>query len=138
MAVTTKDLRTATRLQAGTAPFVAGQDRDVTFYANLNNTTGGPRKIRIYVDSSSELIARRGPRTSARSSPELHLHRDIVACATSAATSPTPPTQPIFEYYDINGTQLPTPLSAREPARGLLGEGHARRPQADDAAGAAP
>ena len=46
MAVTTKDLRTATRLQAGTSPFVSAQDRDVTFYANLNNTTGGPRKIR--------------------------------------------------------------------------------------------
>ena len=57
MAVTTKDLRTATRLVPGTSPFVAATDNDVTFYANLNNTTGGPRKIRIYVDSTSELIA---------------------------------------------------------------------------------
>ena len=57
MAVTTKDLRTATRLVPGTSPFESATNNDVTFYANLNNTTGGPRKIRIYVDSSSELIA---------------------------------------------------------------------------------
>ena len=56
MAVTTKDMRTATRLQAGTSPFVQATNTDVTFYANLNNTTGGPRKIRIYVDPTKQLI----------------------------------------------------------------------------------
>ena len=58
MAVSTKDMRTATRLQAGTSPFVLADKREVIFYANLNNngTSGsvvdnGPRRVRIYVDA---------------------------------------------------------------------------------------
>ena len=58
MAVTTKDLRTATRLQARAPRRSSAADgRDVTFYANLNNVTGGPRKVRIYVDASNTLIS---------------------------------------------------------------------------------
>ena len=46
MAVLTKDIRTATRLQAGGAPFVSADDRDVTFYANLDNAIDGPGSSR--------------------------------------------------------------------------------------------
>lgn len=111
MSVTTKDLRTATRLTAGTSPFVLGQDNEVVFYANLNNVTGGPRKIRIYVNSDKVFI-------SEMWTPDV----SSVAPNYTYTGSPTPrfvgryvanPTnQPIFEYYDINGTKLTTPLNA--------------------------
>jgi Tfp pilus assembly protein PilW len=111
MAVTTKDLRTATRLTAGTSPFVLGQDREVQFYANLNNTTGGPRKIRIYVDSSNVLISQIwspdansvAPNYTYTGSPSLRFVGRYIA---------NPVSQPIFEYYDINGAKLTTPLNA--------------------------
>jgi hypothetical protein len=111
MAVTTKDLRTATRLVAGTSPFVAGDDRDVTFYANLNNTTGGPRKIRIFVDENSILIVQAWapdassvpPNYTYSGTPELRYVGRYVA--NTAA-------EPIFEYFDVDGNLLATPLTS--------------------------
>jgi hypothetical protein len=111
MAVMTKDIRTATRLTAGTSPFLVGQDEEVTFYANLNNVTGGPRKIRIYVDSTSQLIAQSwapdassvAPNYTYTGTPTARYVGRYVANATN---------QPIFEYYDVNGTKLTTPLNA--------------------------
>ena len=89
MDVTTKDIRTATRLQAGTSPFASGQDRDVTFYANLNNTTGGPRKLRIYVDSTNILIAQVWAPDVGSTRPTTPT-RVLPRCATSASTWRTP------------------------------------------------
>lgn len=113
MAVLTKDIRTATRLQAGTAPFVNATDRDVTFYANLDNTTGGPRKIRIYVDASNEIIssvtapdaASVAPDYTYTGTPKLRYVGRYLA--NSAA-------QPVFEYLDADGTKLTTPLSSAD------------------------
>ena len=69
MAVSTKDVRTATRLQAGTSPFTLADKRELIFYANLNNNgasgsvvDNGPRRVRIYVDT--EQPAHRGGRRS--------------------------------------------------------------------------
>ena len=111
MAVTTKDIRTAARLQAGTPAFASAQDRDVTFYANLNNTTGGPRKLRIYVNSSSVLISQvwtpdvgsTAPDYTYTGAPTLRYVGKYVANTTA---------QPIFQYYDVDGNQLTTPLNA--------------------------
>lgn len=111
MAVTTKDLRTAARLTAGTSPFVVGQDKDVTFYANLNNTTGGPRKIRIFVDSTSELIAQAWTPDASSVAPNYTYTGAAVARYVGRFVTNSS-TQPIFEYYDINGTKLTTPLNA--------------------------
>lgn len=56
-----KDLRTAAPPTQGAAPFFADTlnagkvlagDKDVTFYADLN-TTGLPRKVRLYIDSTN-------------------------------------------------------------------------------------
>lgn len=113
MAVTTKDIRTATRLVPGTSPFVAAADNDVTFYANLNNTTGGPRKIRIYVDASSELIAQAWAPDSGSVAPNYTYTgtptpRYVGRYVANAAN------QPIFTYYAQGSpTPLPTPLSAQ-------------------------
>jgi hypothetical protein len=111
MAVTTKDLRTATRLQAGTAPFVVGQDRDITFYANLNNTTGGPRKIRVYIDANNTLIASAWAPDAGSVSPNYtYTGTSTLRYVGRYVNNST--SQPIFEYYDVNGTKLTTPLSA--------------------------
>jgi hypothetical protein len=111
MAVTTKDLRTATRLVPGTSPFVSASDNDVTFYANLNNTTGGPRKIHIYVDSTSELIAQAWNPDGTSVSPNFTytgtpVPRYVGRYVANGST-------PIFQYYAQNSTTpLPTPLNA--------------------------
>ncbi len=113
MAVLTKDLRTATRLQAGTAPFVAADKTDVTFYANLNNVTGGPRKIRIWVGSKSEISAAVwapdagsvAPNYTYSGSPKIRYVGRYLA---------NPPSQPVFEYFDDAGTKLTTPVSAAD------------------------
>jgi len=107
MAVTTKDLRTATRLVPGTSPFVAASDNDVTFYANLNNTTGGPRKIRIYVDSSSELIAQAWTPDSGSVSPN-YTYTGAASPRYVGRFVANPAAQPIFTYYDSTGGQLPS------------------------------
>jgi prepilin-type N-terminal cleavage/methylation domain-containing protein len=123
MAVTTKDVRTATRLQAGTSPFVLANSREVIFYANLNNNgssgsvvDNGPRKVRIYVDATSELIEQVtkpdassvAPAYTYNGTPTNRYVGRYIANAT---------TLPIFQYFDANGVALPTtsaPLSASD------------------------
>ena len=107
----TKDLRTATRLQAGTAPFVAADDRDVTFYANLNDATGGPRKIRIYVDPTSEIISAVWQPDAGTISPN-YTYTGASALRYVGRYVTNTNLQPIFEYYDVNGVKLTTPLNA--------------------------
>ena len=112
MAVTTKDLRTATRLKPGNPAITAALPKDVTFYANLNNTTGGPRKIRIYIDASNTLIANMWLPDSTSVAPDytytgVPLVRYVGQYVNNSAT------QPIFEYFGSDGSvQLPQPLSA--------------------------
>jgi hypothetical protein len=116
MAVTTKDLRTATRLTAGTSPFVAAADNDITFYANLNNTTGGPRKIRIYVDSTSELIAQAWTPDASSVAPNYTYTGAAVPRYVGRFVT-NPSSQPIFTYYDSTGAQVLTnglPLSSAD------------------------
>ena len=107
----TKDLRTATRLQAGTAPFVAADDRDVTFYANLNDATGGPRKIRVYVDPTSEIISAVWQPDAGTISPN-YTYTGASALRYVGRYVTNTNLQPIFEYYDVNGVKLTTPLNA--------------------------
>lgn len=110
MATTTKDIRTATRLTAGTSPFIMGQDKEVQFYANLNNTTGGPRKIRIYVDSSNTFISQMWTPDANSVAPNYTytgtpIPRYVGRYVANGST-------PLFEYYDINGAKLTTPLTS--------------------------
>jgi len=120
MAVTTKDLRTATRLVPGTSPFVSATYNDVTFYANLNNTTGGPRKIHIYVDSSSELIAQAWTPDAGSVSPNYTYTGTPVPRYVGQFVTNTTSAQPIFTYYgepdQTTGIapQLTAPLSASD------------------------
>ena len=120
MAVTTKDIRTATRLVPGTSPFVAGTYNEVTFYANLNNTTGGPRKIRIFVDSSSELVAQAWTPDSGSVSPNYTYTGTAAPRYVGRFVTNTTTAQPIFQYFaqpdPVTGIarQLTAPLSATD------------------------
>lgn len=112
MESSTKDLRTATRLTAGTSPFLVADAREATFYGNVNRTTG-PNLVHIYVDNESRLV-------------ESVVKPDTGSVAPNYTYTGTPNTrfvgryivntaaQPIFRYYDTNDVELPTPLSASD------------------------
>ena len=121
MAVSTKDVRTATRLQAGTSPFSLADKREIIFYANLNNdgssgsvVDNGPRRVRIFVDSTSQLIEE-VVKPGAASVPPAYTYlgsptRRFVGRYVANAVN-----QPIFRYFDTNGVELTaTPLSATD------------------------
>ncbi len=111
MDVTTKDLRTAARLQAGTPAVAAGTDSDITFYANLNNTTGGPRKVRIYVDSAKTLISQFWSPDAGSTAPN-YTYTGAAKLRYVGRYVANPSNQPIFQYFDSDGNQLATPLSS--------------------------
>ncbi|HEY3723177.1 MAG TPA: prepilin-type N-terminal cleavage/methylation domain-containing protein [Acidimicrobiia bacterium] len=119
MAVTTKDLRTATRLQPGTSPFVLADSREVVFYANLNNdgsgstvVANGPRKVRIYVDASSQLIEQ-VTKPDAASVPPAYTYNGAATNRFVGRFIANTASNPIFRYFDSNGNELtPEPLSA--------------------------
>jgi prepilin-type N-terminal cleavage/methylation domain-containing protein len=121
MAVTTKDVRTATRLQAGTSPFVLANTREVIFYANLNNNgasgsvvDNGPRMVRIYVDNNSELIEQVTTPDATSVAPAYTYNgaptnRYVGRFVANTASNP------IFRYFDSNGAELTAvPLSATD------------------------
>lgn len=113
VSVTTKDLRTAVRLQAGTSPFLLADDRETIFYGNLD-TTDAPKKVRIRVDGSSQLVEEvwdadvgsTAPDYTYTGSPRIRYVGRFVANGSDA---------PIFEYLDKDGNVLTgTPLSASD------------------------
>jgi hypothetical protein len=110
MAVLTKDTRTAVRLQAGTSPFILADKNEAIFYANLN-TSDAPKKVHIFIDSSSQLKEEVWAGTGTKpnytfpGSPKTRLVGRYVANDAS---------NPIFEYFDDDGNVLPAPLSASD------------------------
>jgi type II secretory pathway pseudopilin PulG len=119
MAVSTKDVRTATRLQAGTSPFTLASTRELIFYANLNNNgsnssvvDNGPRRVRIYVDSSSQLIEE-VVKPDASSVPPNYTYNGAATRRFVGRYVANTTAVPIFRYFDTNGNELtPAPLSA--------------------------
>jgi Prokaryotic N-terminal methylation motif len=121
MAVSTKDVRTATRLQAGTSPFTLADARELIFFANLNNNgvsgsvvDNGPRRVRIFVDSESQLVEEVTKPDAASVPPDYTFSgtpaRRFVGRYIANASD-----QPIFRYFDSSGDELtPTPLSATD------------------------
>jgi len=115
MAVATKDVRTATRLSAGTSPFVLAEKREITFYGNLNPIVGtaGPRKIHMYVDSSTQLIEEvQAPDAGSAPNYTYNGPKTIRFVGRYVAN---PVNRPIFRYYDENRNELTNvPLSAAD------------------------
>ena len=121
MAVTTKDVRTATRLQAGTSPFATANKRELIFYANLNNNgasgsvvDNGPRRVRIYVDANSQLIEE-VVKPGASSVPPAYTYNGVATRRFVGRYVANTAGNPIFRYYDSDGDELTaTPLSAND------------------------
>ena len=120
MDTTTKDLRTATRLQAGTSAFVIAKDTEVEFYANLDlSSTNGyaPVRVHIYVDGNDQLIEEvkepdpasiaDAPNYTYDSDPTNQPHVRYVGRYVA-----NPAGSAIFTYLDQNGNAItPTPLT---------------------------
>ena len=109
MDVVSRDIRTATRPGAGESPFVAADDDEVRFYANLETVTG-PKLVRLYVNSVTgqvieEAIEPTGaPPYSYAGTPKVRIVGRHFANAA---------TQPLLTYLDENGDVLgPAPLTA--------------------------
>lgn len=121
MAVSTKDVRTATRLQAGTSPFTLANKREVVFFANLNNNgaspsvvNNGPRRVRIYVDTNFQLIEE-VIKPDAASVPPAYTYNGAATRRFVGRYVANTTNQPIFRYFDTNGTELTAvPLSATD------------------------
>ena len=111
MATMSKDLRTAVRLQSGTSPFVVADGLTTTFYANLD-TTSSPKKVRIYVDGTSQLVEEVWDADVASVAPNYTFtgaaHVRFVGRYVANTVA-----KPIFVYLDASGVALgSTPLSA--------------------------
>jgi len=104
VAVASKDIRTAVRLEAGTSPFLTADDDEAVFYGNLN-TTDAPKKVRIHVDTEDKLIEEvwtadvgsTAPDYTYTGGPKIRLVGRYVANTTA---------EPIFTYYDDDGVAL--------------------------------
>jgi hypothetical protein len=124
MQVSSKDLRTATPLSAGTSAFLLSKDMEVKFYGMVDptviiGTTLGPNLVRFYVNATNpaapvlieEVTAPDATSvppnwTYTINAPKIRLVGKFVVNAVSV---------PIFTYYDVNSVLLgPTPLSATQ------------------------
>jgi hypothetical protein len=124
MQVSSKDIRTATPLSAGTSPFLLASDMEVKFYGMVDptviiGTTYGPNLVRFYVNSTNptapilieEVTAPDGTSvppnwTYLTKTPKIRLVGKYVVNSGST---------PIFTYYDVNGALLgPSPLNAAQ------------------------
>ena len=107
MATVTKDLRTGARLDSGTSPFILADAREMIFYAYLGNATGGPSKVRFYVDSGNRLVEQ--VTAAGGIAPDYTYTGTAV---TRAVTNNVVPADAIFKYqYFNNATQAFVDLS---------------------------
>jgi hypothetical protein len=112
MATTSKDLRTAVRLSAGTSPFVTANKNEAIFYANLD-TTGAPKRVRIHVDSQNRLIEQVWEHDPASTAPNYTYTTTTPKLRMVGRYVANDSAHPIFTYVDANDVALgPLPLSA--------------------------
>lgn len=113
MAVTSKDMRTAVRLSAGTSPFLLADRNEVIFYANLD-TSGAPKKVRISVDSGDQLIEEAWDADVGSVAPNYTYSGDATVRFVGRYVD-NDTANPIFTYLDQNGAALSSyPLSASD------------------------
>ncbi len=113
VAVSSKDVRTAVRLSAGTSPFLTADDDEATFYANLD-TTDAPKKVRIHVDTSDRLIEEVWTADASSSAPN-YTYTGVAKIRLVGRYVANTTAEPIFTYYDDDGNVLgPYPLDATD------------------------
>jgi type II secretory pathway pseudopilin PulG len=106
MDATTKDLRTAVRLQAGGSPFFIAMPNEVQFTATLNQTSA-PVLIHLYIDSSQRLVETT-TQPDPNSGPNYTYGQNPPTSRLVAQNVANPPATPIFVYY--NGAAPPAQL----------------------------
>ncbi len=112
MAVATKDIRTATRLQSGTSPFALADKRRVTFYGNLDSNVGpvvGARKLDISVDANAQLIEQLWTPDPGSCAPVCAYNTTQPVSRFVGRFVANPASTPIFRYFDVNGTEITVP-----------------------------
>lgn len=113
MAVTSKDVRTAVRLSAGTSPFVIADRNTVTFYANLD-TSGAPKKVHIYIDANDQLIEEAWDADVGSVAPD-YTYTGSPAVRFVGRYVDNDTASPIFTYLDEDGVALTNyPLSSAD------------------------
>jgi Tfp pilus assembly protein PilW len=116
MGVLTKDIRTAVRLGAGTSPFVLADKNEAIFYGNLS-TTSAPKRVHIFINSSSVLIEETRDHDPGTTAPNYTYTSGAIATKVRLVGQylANDATRPMFTYLDANGNALgPTPLSAAQ------------------------
>ena len=117
MGTVSKDIRTAARISSTSSPFLLADDREVTFYANLNLTTSCPKRIHIYVDATSRLVEEVTDPDAGDTPPDCEYNGTPMVRLVGRFIANTP-SQPLFTfYYELAGmptafTTTNTPLSA--------------------------
>jgi prepilin-type N-terminal cleavage/methylation domain-containing protein len=140
MAVMTKDIRTAAKLDASGAPFVPSADPDValaddneiTFYANLNMTTSCPKVIHLFVNAKKELIEDvTEPATGSTTPPNCSYDYDDPSLTRTrlvgqyVANDLTDPAHALFTYYYDDGSGSLVQFTNQDPDLTPLSESNA-------------
>lgn len=113
MAATSKDMRTAVRLSAGSSPFILAAGNETTFYANLD-TVDAPKKVRIHVDAEDRLIEEVWTADTGSVAP-AYTYSGVPSVRFVGRFVDNSEAEPIFVYLDANGSELSaTPLSAED------------------------
>jgi len=113
MAATSKDVRTAVRLSAGSSPFVLADGNEAIFYANLDSVDA-PKKVRIHVDDADRLIEEVWTADAGSVAPDYTYTGEAQVRLVGRYLANTV-ADPIFAYLDANGDVLATtPLSSAD------------------------
>lgn len=126
MQVITKDIRTAAKLDAATPPFltdplnpalVLADDDEVTFYANLNQTTTCPKQVHLYVDAGEKLIESVTEPDAGTTPPTCTYTLNAPRNRLVGRYIANAPDDPIFTFYytDANGVLTAFCASAAQP-----------------------
>jgi prepilin-type N-terminal cleavage/methylation domain-containing protein len=120
MDTVTKDLRTAVRLGSTESPFLLADDKEVTFYANLNLSSACPKKVHLYVDADTQLLEE-VTEPNAGGTPPNCTYTGASTTRFVGQYVANSPSEPIFTYYydsggstDVAFGSASTPLSAAD------------------------
>lgn len=109
MAATSKDVRTAVRLDAGDSPFVTADGNEIEFYANLDPTEG-PKRVRLSVDGDDQLVEEVWEPDPGSAAPDYTYTGDPRVRFVGRYVA-NDESDPIFTFLDANGDTLAdTPL----------------------------
>jgi prepilin-type N-terminal cleavage/methylation domain-containing protein len=115
-----KDIRSAVTVSATGAAFVAADVNDVTFYANLADPNG-PTKLHAYLTllggTNVYLFHEDSTAPAAGGGPGNYTY--TAAPSTRIDGKYLDTSQPIFSYFDANGTPIATPITTTAGLRSI-------------------